>query len=97
MRRGSAAAPTRFKSLWGRAHRRYEPRSRCYAERLCPIVHGWSLTTTHRSIWFSFPAHALLILEERLREQEAEGVEMPEGRERDELALMILLAAELSR
>ena len=26
-----------------------------------------------------FPAHALLILEERLREQEAEGVEMPEG------------------
>jgi hypothetical protein len=25
----------------------------------------------------SFPAHALLILEERLAEQEAEGVEMP--------------------
>jgi hypothetical protein len=45
----------------------------------------------------TFPAHALLILEERLAEQEAEGVEMPEGMERDELALMILLAAELSR
>jgi hypothetical protein len=26
---------------------------------------------------FSFPAHALLILEERLREQEREGVRMP--------------------
>jgi hypothetical protein len=26
-----------------------------------------------------FPAHALLIVEERLREQEAEGVTMPEG------------------
>jgi hypothetical protein len=25
----------------------------------------------------SFPAHALLILQERLREQEAEGVKMP--------------------
>ena len=41
-----------------------------------------------------FPAHALLVLEERLREQEAEGVEMPEGTERDELALGILIAAE---
>jgi hypothetical protein len=40
-----------------------------------------------------FPAHALLIVEERLREQEAEGVEMPAGIERDELALRILLAA----
>jgi hypothetical protein len=37
----------------------------------------------------SFPAHALLILEERLAEQEAEGVEMPEGVKRDELALRI--------
>jgi hypothetical protein len=27
----------------------------------------------------SFPPHALLIVEERLREQEAEGVTMPEG------------------
>jgi hypothetical protein len=42
----------------------------------------------------TFPAHALLILEERLAEQEAEGVEMPEGMERDELALRILVAAE---
>jgi hypothetical protein len=31
------------------------------------------------------PAHALLFLEERLREQEAEGVRMPEGMEWDEL------------
>jgi hypothetical protein len=29
------------------------------------------------------PAHALLILEERLAEQEAEGVELPEGMERE--------------
>jgi hypothetical protein len=42
----------------------------------------------------TFPAHALLILEERLREQEAEGVKMPEGMQRDELALRILIAAE---
>jgi hypothetical protein len=27
----------------------------------------------------SFPPHVLLIVEERLREQEAEGVTMPEG------------------
>jgi hypothetical protein len=40
-----------------------------------------------------FPAHALLILEERFKEQEAEGVKMPEGTERDELALRILIAA----
>jgi hypothetical protein len=40
------------------------------------------------------PEHALLILEERLAEQEAQGVEMPEGVERDELALRILIAAE---
>jgi hypothetical protein len=26
-----------------------------------------------------FPAHALLIVEERLREQAAEGVQMPDG------------------
>jgi hypothetical protein len=37
-------------------------------------------------------AHALLFVEERLAEQEAEGVEMPEGMERDELALRILVA-----
>jgi hypothetical protein len=40
----------------------------------------------------AFPAHALLILEERLAEQEAEGVRMPEGIQRDELALRILMA-----
>jgi hypothetical protein len=40
-----------------------------------------------------FPAHARLILEERLAEQEVQAVEMPEGMERDELALRILIAA----
>jgi hypothetical protein len=44
----------------------------------------------------SFPTHALLILEEQLREQEAEGLEMPEGMERNELALRILIAAQTS-
>jgi hypothetical protein len=44
-----------------------------------------------------FPPEALLILEERLRQDEAEGVPMPEGVGRDELALPILIAAELVR
>jgi hypothetical protein len=39
----------------------------------------------------SFPVHALLIVEERLREQQAEGIQMPEGIDLDELALRILL------
>jgi hypothetical protein len=43
----------------------------------------------------SFPAHALLILEERLAEQETQGVKMPEGIDRDELALRILVAIHL--
>jgi hypothetical protein len=43
----------------------------------------------------SFPAHALLIVEERLREQEAEGVRMPEGVQLDELALRVLITAAL--
>jgi hypothetical protein len=38
-----------------------------------------------------FPAYQLLVVEERLREQEAEGVRMPEGMERDELALKVLI------
>jgi hypothetical protein len=41
----------------------------------------------HRRPLIAFPAHVLLIVEEPLREQEAEGVQMPEGMERDELAL----------
>jgi hypothetical protein len=45
----------------------------------------------------SFPAYALLILEERLAEQEAEGVKMPEEMERDELALRILIGTGLLR
>lgn len=40
----------------------------------------------------TFPAHALLIVEERLREQQAEGDEMPEGMPVDELALKDLIA-----
>jgi hypothetical protein len=39
-----------------------------------------------------FPAHALLIVEERLREQEAEGVQLPDM-PKDELALRTLIAA----
>jgi hypothetical protein len=35
------------------------------------------------------------VVEERLQEQEAEGVGMPEGMERDELALRVLIAAAL--
>jgi hypothetical protein len=35
----------------------------------------------------AFPDHALLIVEERLKEQEAEGVRMPERMPLDELAL----------
>lgn len=42
-----------------------------------------------------FPAHALLIVEERLKEQQAEGVGMPEGVALDELALRVLVGAEL--
>jgi hypothetical protein len=45
----------------------------------------------------SFPPHALLIVEERLREQEAEGVQMPEGLPLDELALRVLITAEVLR
>jgi hypothetical protein len=40
------------------------------------------------------PVHALLIVEERLREQQAEGIKMPEGMPLDELALRVLIAAE---
>jgi hypothetical protein len=39
----------------------------------------------------------LLIVEERLREQEAEGVQMPNGMLLDELALRVLIAAEPAR
>jgi hypothetical protein len=47
--------------------------------------------------FISFPTHALLIVEERLAEQEAEGVRMPEGVERDVLALRILVASQFDR
>jgi hypothetical protein len=43
-----------------------------------------------------FPAHALLIVEERLREQESEGVRRPDGMALDELALRVLIAAALT-
>jgi hypothetical protein len=45
----------------------------------------------------SFPADALPIVEERLRELETEGVRMPEEMPLDELALRLLIAAELAR
>ena len=41
-----------------------------------------------------FPEHPLLIVEERLKEHQAEGVRMPEGMPLDELALRILIAVE---
>ena len=43
-----------------------------------------------------FPAHQLLVVEERLKEQEAEGVNMP-NMPKHEMALRILIAAELLR
>ena len=45
--------------------------------------------------FITFPEHVLLIVEEWLREPQAEGVMMPEGVEIDELALRILIAAEV--
>ena len=42
-----------------------------------------------------FPLQALLIVEERLRQQQAEGVRMPEGMKLDESALRILIAAAI--
>jgi hypothetical protein len=47
--------------------------------------------------WIVFPAHALLIVEEHLKEQESEGVRMPEGMPLDELALRFLIAAPAGR
>jgi hypothetical protein len=41
-----------------------------------------------------FPLQALLIVEERLREQQAEGIRMPEGMPLNELALRVLIAAQ---
>jgi hypothetical protein len=41
------------------------------------------------------PEHALLIMEERLREQQ--GVRMPEGITLDELALRVLIAAAMGQ
>lgn len=43
----------------------------------------------------AFPAHALLILEERLRERQAEG-ELPIEADVTELALKMLVLADLS-
>jgi hypothetical protein len=44
-----------------------------------------------------FPAYSLLVVEERLREQQAEGIRMPGGIELDELALRVLIAAATVR
>jgi hypothetical protein len=61
--------------------------------RSCPPLSAPAVCRT----LISFPAHALLIVEERLREQQAEGVEMPVSIDLDDLALRILIAAELTR
>jgi hypothetical protein len=43
-----------------------------------------------------FPEHALLILKERLREQQAQGVRMPEGMPLDELGVEgVLITAQM--
>jgi hypothetical protein len=65
----------------------------------CERLYGASLRAKRldglREPWepIVFPEHALFIVEERLREQQAEGVRMPEGMALDELALRILIAA----
>jgi hypothetical protein len=46
--------------------------------------------------WIIFPAHALLVVEERIRESEEEGVRLPEGVDRTLLALRILVCAEVT-
>jgi hypothetical protein len=43
----------------------------------------------------SFPTEAFFTLQDRLAEHEAEGVAMPAGIKRRELALRILVAAEM--
>ena len=44
-----------------------------------------------------FPLYALLIVKERLREHQTEGVRMPERMPLDELALRVLIAAQTGR
>lgn len=56
------------------------------AERSDPIV-----TPEHALLMVE---ERLLIVEERLKEQQAEGVRMPEGMPLEELALRILIGAE---
>jgi hypothetical protein len=63
------------------------------------IVLAASETTDRMQVcdrMIAFPDHALLIVEERLREQEAEGIQMPDGMPLDESALRVLIAAELA-
>ena len=43
------------------------------------------------------PEYALLIVEERLKEQQAEGVRMPEGMPLDQPALRVLIATDRRR
>jgi hypothetical protein len=51
------------------------------------------------SVWEPImpPQHAPLILEERLRDQQADDVKMPDGMPLDELALRLLIAAQTGR
>lgn len=47
--------------------------------------------------FLSFPIEAFFALQERLADLEAEGVGMPAGTKREELALRILTVVELSK
>jgi hypothetical protein len=66
-------------------------------------IGGWIYSGARLPAWSRLGSgpgvteHVLLIVEERLREQEAEGVRMPEGMEFVELALRVLIAAETGR
>lgn len=58
-----------------------------YGHRIGPIRTRWGRRRNRLRELIVFPAQALLIVEERLKEQEAAGVRMPEGMSRNELAL----------
>ena len=68
-----------------------------FLSRILPLVRSGTIRRGESCDPIAFPEHALLIVEERLREQEAEGVRMPEGMPLDELALRILIAAKTGR
>ena len=65
-----------------------------FLSRILPLMRSGTIRRGESCDPIAFPEHALLIVEERLREQEAEGVRMPEGMPLDKLALRVLIAAE---